>query len=299
MKKTTLVLFSVALVFLLGLAVYVTFLVLASGTSQQTYPYAPDVQQNFQHGPGGRGRMGPGMMGPRMMGPIDAFINSEYDFLVHMIPHHEEAVSAAGILKENTEREEMEKFAEDIIRTQSEEIEQMTTWLTTWYPEKDHDIDYQPMMRDLENLKGEALDRAFLEDMIFHHMEAVMMSQHLISQGLAEHEEIASLARNISNTQRDEIHMMRNWMAEWYGNAQIAGTSSGIMMIWIGLTALAVLIVLAVLAVWLIRVKFSGSTGSMSKVSSVKSARELLDMRYAKGEVSQEEYLNARKNLES
>jgi len=161
----------------------------------------------------GYGLMGPGMMGPsdwpRQMG---AFVNSEYDFLVHMIPHHEEAVITARILKENTNNEEMKKFAEDIIRSQSEEIELMTTWLEDWYPEEEHDIGYQPMMRNLENLEDDELDQVFLEDMIPHHMEAVMMSQQLLTQGLAEHEEVASLARNIRNTQRDEIHMMRNWL---------------------------------------------------------------------------------------
>ncbi len=214
MKKTTLVPLFVALAVLLGLTVYMTFLVLSSGAPQRAYPSVPEDKQNLQFGPGpGRGRMGPGMMGPggrpRQMG---AFVNSEYDFLVHMIPHHEEAVYTARILKENTKSEEMKRFAEDIIRTQSEEIELMTTWLEAWYPEEEHDIDYQPMMRDLENLEGEDLDRAFLEDMIPHHMEAVMMSQQLLVRGLAEHEEVASLARNIRDTQRDEIHMMNNWL---------------------------------------------------------------------------------------
>jgi len=109
----------------------------------------------------------------------------------------------------------MENFADEIIRTQSEEIEMMISWLEAWYPEKEHDIDYQPMMRNLENLEGEVLDRIFLEDMIFHHMEAVMMSQQFLSRKLAEHEEVNILARNIRNTQRQEIIMMRNWLARW------------------------------------------------------------------------------------
>jgi uncharacterized protein (DUF305 family) len=290
LKKTTLVFLSLALAVLLGLAVYVAFLALGSG-ALQTCPIVPNAQRNLQFAP--RGRMGPGMMGPGgTMGPMGAFVNSEYDFLVHMIPHHEEAIFTANILKKNTEREEMKKFADDIIRIQSQEIEQMTTWLAIWYPEKDHNIDYHPMMRPLENLKGEELDQAFLEDMIPHHMEAVMMSQQLISRGLAEHEEVALLAINIRNNQRDEIHMMMNWMSRWYGNAPIAETNYGITLIWVGLIALAVLIVLAV---WLISVV---SSGSVLKVSSVKSAKELLDIRYAKGEISQEEYRNTRKNLE-
>ncbi|MDO9493759.1 DUF305 domain-containing protein, partial [Acetobacterium sp.] len=143
-------------------------------------------------------------------------IESEHDYLVHMIAHHEEAVSSANILKANTQREEMKKFADDIIKTQSAEIEQMKIWLNTWYPNEDHAVDYQPMMRDLTNLQGDALDQAFLQDMIFHHMDAVMMSQQLITSGLAKHSEIIPFAETIRNTQRNEIHMMRNWLTEWF-----------------------------------------------------------------------------------
>ena len=251
LNKTTLVLFSLALIVLLGLAGYVTFFVPGS----RAYLDVCCTQENFLFGP--RSRMGPGMMGSNMMRTTDVVIRNEYEFLVHMIPHHEEAIFTANILKENTEREEMKQFAETIISTQSHEVEQMLIWLATWYPEKDHDIDYHPMMRDLEGLKGDELDRAFLEDMIPHHMEAIMMSQQLLSRGLAEHEEVASLARDIRKNQRDEIHMMSNWMSRWYGNGPIAATNYGLMLMWIGLISLTILIVLAV---WLIRDGSSGST---------------------------------------
>jgi len=200
MKKTTLVLlgvtFAVLLAVLLGMLAYTVFLVFNNS--------AP--QQNLQNETGGM--MGSGMMSDQ--------IESEHDFLVHMIAHHEEAVSSAGILKENSEREEMKKFADDIIKTQSAEIEQMKIWLETWYPNDDHTVDYQPMMRDLTKLQGDALDQAFLQDMIFHHMDAVMMSQQLISGGFVEHSEVIPFATTIRNTQRDEIHMMRNWLSEWF-----------------------------------------------------------------------------------
>ncbi len=142
----------------------------------------------------------------RMMS--SAFIRNEYDFLVHMIPHHEEAVDTAMILLDNTEREEMKEFAEGIIRTQTDEIEQMKEWLIIWYPDQNHEINYQPMMRDLQGMKGAVLDEAFIEDMIPHHMAAVMMAQQLLIQGLAEHDEVAALAREIRDNQRTEIHVM-------------------------------------------------------------------------------------------
>ena len=50
-------------------------------------------------------------------------------------------------------------------------------------------------MRDLSGLSGDALDEAFLIDMIPHHMVAVMMSQRLLMHGDAEHDEVDALAR--------------------------------------------------------------------------------------------------------
>jgi uncharacterized protein (DUF305 family) len=72
-------------------------------------------------------------------------------------------------------------------------------------------------MRDLEGLTGGALDRAFLEDMIPHHMMAVMMSQQLVTRGLAEHQAVVPFATNIRDTQQAEIRMMRQWLWWWFG----------------------------------------------------------------------------------
>jgi uncharacterized protein (DUF305 family) len=154
----------------------------------------------------------PGMGMGQMMEPI----NSEYEFLIKMIPHHEEAVYTAKILKENTEREEMKNFADKIIETQSKEIEQMKVWLDKWYADRESEYEYQAMMNDYEGLKGEQLDQIFLKDMIFHHMSAVMMSQQLIIKGLAEHEVVYKLAESIRFNQRKEIFQMREWLVSWY-----------------------------------------------------------------------------------
>jgi len=73
------------------------------------------------------------------------------------------------------------------------------------------------MMRDLDDLTGDDLDRVFLEDMIGHHMAAVMMSQQLVVRDLAVHEDVEDLARSISSSQHAEILTMRAWLWEWFG----------------------------------------------------------------------------------
>ncbi len=235
-------------------------------------------------------------------------ISDERDFLIHMIPHHEEAISAAAVLAENTERAPLRDFAHLIIETQSAEIELMESYLDTWYPDADRDVSYTPMMRELEGLAGEDLERAFLEDMIVHHMEAVMMSQRLLGRRLAQNEEVAALAVRIRDNQRTEISTMRDWLFRWYSSAPMMGRRDGSMMMWNGwsgwfmplmVVGLIAVLALIVLAVWLLVKALSSSPGSGSPAPGSVTPRERLDMRYARGDISREEYLAAKEDLKS
>lgn len=174
----------------------------------------PGMMGTGRSGPGmmGPGMMGPGMMGPGMMGSVAA--DGEASYLVEMVAHHQEAVEAAQELA-RSDRPAMRAFGESIVATQSAQIEQMQAWLEEWYPDQDTDADYQPMMRDLSGLTGDRLDQTFLEDMVGHHMAAVMMSQHLLVQG-ADHDDVAALAREIRDEQHAEIVMMQRWLARWF-----------------------------------------------------------------------------------
>jgi uncharacterized protein (DUF305 family) len=161
------------------------------------------------------GRSGSSGMGT--MAGMHTAVASEFDYLTRMIPHHVEAIATAQILQRGTERQEMRSFAASIIDTQSAEVRQMEEWLAAWYPGRDTRVGYQPMMRELSGLSGSALDQAFLEDMIPHHMMAVMMSQQLLASSLARHETVVPFARNIRDTQHEEIQMMSAWLREWFG----------------------------------------------------------------------------------
>lgn len=150
--------------------------------------------------------------GPMIMGVFASA--DESDYLVEMVAHHGEAVEAAGELA-RSDRPAMRAFGDSIVKSQSAQIDQMSAWLADWYPGQDPDAGYQPMMRDLTELSGDRLDRAFLEDMVGHHMMAVMMSQRLLSQG-TDHQEVADLARSIRDDQREEIIQMQRWLSEWF-----------------------------------------------------------------------------------
>lgn len=53
------------------------------------------------------------------------------EFLSQMIVHHEMAIMMAEMLKAGTDRPEMKQLADQIIASQSREIEMMKGWLTT------------------------------------------------------------------------------------------------------------------------------------------------------------------------
>jgi uncharacterized protein (DUF305 family) len=141
----------------------------------------------------------------------------EATYLAEMIPHHQEAVAAATQLARSP-RPEMRALGERIVTTQTAEIQQMAGWLATWYPEQPPG-EHSPMMRDLSTLTGDDLDRAFLTDMIPHHMRAVMMSQRLLVSGAAVHPEVAAFAGTVRDSQRDEIVLMRGWLTSWFPGA--------------------------------------------------------------------------------
>lgn len=158
---------------------------------------------------------------PWMMGAGAA---DEPVYLAEMVAHHREAVAAAGELA-RSDRPEMRRLGEEVVRSQTAQIEQMTEWLADWYPDQSLDVGYEPMMRDLGGLSGARLDRAFLVDMVQHHRVAVMMSQHLLVGG-AEHEEVADLAREIRDEQHAEIIVMQRWLSDWFG-AVVTGPLGG------------------------------------------------------------------------
>lgn len=56
------------------------------------------------------------------------------EFIDQMIPHHEMAIMMASMLRASTDRLEMKTLADNIINSQSREIEMMRSWRASWYP---------------------------------------------------------------------------------------------------------------------------------------------------------------------
>jgi uncharacterized protein (DUF305 family) len=164
--------------------------------------------QGPMHGSAGRGGMPHG--GAMTTG-------DEATFLAHMIPHHQEAIASAESLLARTERPELQALLRDIIESQTVQVDSMTEWVARWHPETPTDVDYAPMMRDLSDAPVADAERAFLEDMVMHHMMAVRDAHLFLSRGVVEHDAVATLARGIVDEQTRELAVMQALLADWFG----------------------------------------------------------------------------------
>ena len=87
------------------------------------------------------GMMGGGMMsqsgmhmgGQEDMTKLENATDFDRAFIEEMIPHHQLAIMMANMLQSGTNRPEMKQLAENIITSQSKEIQEMQTWYKQWY----------------------------------------------------------------------------------------------------------------------------------------------------------------------
>ncbi|MEX0269905.1 DUF305 domain-containing protein [Leptolyngbyaceae cyanobacterium UHCC 1019] len=173
-----------------------------------------------------------GMMDHSMMdlGPADAELDLR--FIDSMIPHHQGAVVMAREVLQKSKRPELKKLAQDIIKAQEKEINQMKQWRTVWYPKApstpvawhkgmNHsmamsDDQIKAMRMDMDLGAADAdFDKRFIDAMIPHHEGAVVMANDAWQK--SKRPEIQKLAQGIIGSQKDEIEQMQQWRKAWYG----------------------------------------------------------------------------------
>lgn len=135
-------------------------------------------------------------------------------FIADMVPHHQSAVEMAKIAQKRGESTFVKQLADDIVRTQNEEISLMRSeddklaaagieMGSLGVPE--HMMGMDAEMASLETAKP--FDKAFIDMMIPHHEGAVTMARAELSKGRSA--KLKTLAQDIITAQRREIAAMR------------------------------------------------------------------------------------------
>jgi len=138
----------------------------------------------------------------------------EIKFMENMIDHHAMAIMMAEMCTMMAVHPELIAMCENIIATQSAEIEMMQAWLQDWYG-----ITYEPKMHMGEMEGHMKMDPAqfeewFMKRMISHHAKAIMEAEDCLEE--AYHGELIGMCQNIIVTQTEEINTMQAWLCEWY-----------------------------------------------------------------------------------
>jgi len=149
-------------------------------------------------------------------------------FTADMVPHHVSAVEMAEIAKQRSKRPEIQGLADDIIRTQKEEIGQMrgidTRLADDGEPKGKLGVSgaMMGMSMDTGSLKtAEPFDRAFIDMMLPHHQGAIRMARVELDRGADG--DAKKLAEAIIAAQSREIEKMNGWRKDWFGAASPAG----------------------------------------------------------------------------
>ncbi len=143
--------------------------------------------------------------------PFDA------QFIDSMIEHHRGAIAMAEQALKESQRAEIKQLAQNIIRSQQQEVDQMTSWRTQWYPDVQPTGGMNMEMGDMElsNDTSVPFDQRFISAMTAHHEGAIAMAEEARTR--AEHTEIKQLAEAIITAQEAEVQQLQSWNQQWFG----------------------------------------------------------------------------------
>jgi uncharacterized protein (DUF305 family) len=161
--------------------------------------------------------------------PAGAHNQADITFAQQMIPHHQQAVEMAMVVRSHTGNQRILGLADQIQRAQDPEIQTMTAWLQTWgapvpssamgqdgMPGMDHGSMPGSMsagdMAELAQVKDAEFDRLWLRLMVSHHQGAIEMANTELQQGSSG--DAKQLAQRIIDAQQAEITTMNGLLGQ-------------------------------------------------------------------------------------
>jgi uncharacterized protein (DUF305 family) len=159
--------------------------------------------------------------------PGASFSEADVRFMQGMIVHHAQALEMSALVPSRSDADEIRLLARRIEISQADEIRSMRRWLEVrgadapgghahheHAPAGMHGMASADEMRRLEQARGAAFDRLFLELMIAHHEGALVMVEDLLSaEGAAQDPEVFAFASDVEADQQMEIARMRRMLA--------------------------------------------------------------------------------------
>lgn len=165
------------------------------------------------------------------------YSDADIAFMSGMIPHHAQAVIMAGWCDSHGARKDVAVLCGRIVVGQKDEIKLMQQWLSdrglpvpdgtsTHHAMKmegmdmEHDMLMPGMLTDaqmkqLDEARGPAFDRLFLQGMIGHHQGAIDMVDTLFKvYGAAQDEVVFKFANDVQADQSVEIDRMKQMLDE-------------------------------------------------------------------------------------
>ena len=165
-------------------------------------------------------------MGPEIVIPKGAlYTKADVEFMQMMIAHHAQAIVMAKMAETNGANPSVLKLSRKIDQSQIPEIQIMQDWLrrhdqfapdtSSW-----HDVQMDGMLTEAElktmnEAKGVAFDRLFLNGMIKHHAGAIKMVDELFkSPGAGQEVDANVFANDVVAAQTAEIGIMKRLLAQ-------------------------------------------------------------------------------------
>ena len=152
-------------------------------------------------------------------------------FLQSMVPHHNSAVDMAEVAKTEGQSKFVKALANDITRTQTEEIGQMETIHQRLFnaPLKPDEgahmaLGLSAQQAGMDHMGGAGMirgkkpfDRAFVDEMIPHHRGAIRMAEAVLAK--TRDPELRELAENVVTAQKREISEMEAFRKREYASS--------------------------------------------------------------------------------
>jgi uncharacterized protein (DUF305 family) len=161
----------------------------------------------------------------------------EAGFARDMSTHHQQAVEMSFLVRQNSDDQEINAFAYDILNTQATQRGMMRGWLQLWdVPQfqsgppmqwaggmESHatsgsstrmaGMATESEMQRLANATGNEAEKLFLELMIDHHIGGVDMAEAVLER--SDHPVVTRLAEKMVSGQEVEVMYMRDLLSEY------------------------------------------------------------------------------------